>query len=122
MIEWFTLVQVWVAVAAGLFCVAMGLAGRKPNDFTMGSVVVVEVLLIAQIVISAVALALGYSATGDVLEYWVYLITAVLIPPLCIFWGLVDRSKWSTVILGVGAFAVAVMVYRMGEIWFVQVA
>jgi hypothetical protein len=37
-------------------------------------------------------------------------------------WALVDRSKWSTVILGVASLAVAVMVYRMTQIWFVQVA
>jgi hypothetical protein len=100
----------------------MGLAGRVPNDFTMGAVVIVELLLIAQVVMSVVAPAFGNTPTGDSLEYWVYLITAVLIPPLCVLWGLIDRSRWSTVTLGVGALAVAVMVYRMGEIWFVQVA
>ena len=122
MIEIFTLVHVWVAVAAGLFCIALGLAGKAPHDYTMGSLVIVEVLLLAQVVLSIVAPAVGNTPTGDPLEYWVYLITAVLIPPLCVLWGLIDRSRWSTVVLGVGALAVAVMVYRMGEIWFVQVA
>jgi hypothetical protein len=122
MIEWFTLAQVWVGVAAGLFCIGMGLAGRVPNDYSLGVLVLVEVLLLAQLVVSLVAPAMGNSPTGDGLEFWVYLITALLIPPLCILWGLIDRSKWSTVVLGVAALAVAVMVYRMGEIWFVQVA
>jgi general stress protein CsbA len=49
-------------------------------------------------------------------------VTAVLIPPLAILWGLVDRSRWSTVVLGVAVLAVAVMLYRMQQIWFVQVA
>lgn len=122
MIEWFTFVQVGVGVVAGLFCIGMGLAGRVPNDYTMGALVVVELLLIAQFVISLIAPAVGNNPTGDGLEFWVYLITALLIPPLCIMWGLIDRSKWSTVVLGVSALAVAVMVYRMNEIWFVQVA
>ena len=45
MIEWFTWVQVAVAVAAGLFCVIRGLVGRAPNDLTLGSAALVELLL-----------------------------------------------------------------------------
>jgi hypothetical protein len=40
------------------------------------------------------------------------------VPPAAIVWALVDRTKWSTVVLGAGAFTVAVMVYRMYQIWF----
>ena len=68
MIEIFTLVHVWVAVAAGLFCIALGLAGKAPNDYTMGSLVIVEVLLLAQVVLSIVAPAVGNTPTGDPLE------------------------------------------------------
>ena len=51
-----------------------------------------------------------------------YLISAAIIPPLAVVWALTDRSRWSTVVLGVGAFAVAVMAYRMYQIWTVQLA
>ncbi len=122
MIEWLQWVQVAVAVLAGLFCVGMGLAGRAPNDYTLGATAVVEVLLIVQFVVVLVAPAFGNLPTGDGLEFWVYLISALLLPPAAVVWALVDRSKWSTVILGVGCLAIAVMVYRMGQIWFVQVA
>lgn len=122
MIEWLQWVQVAVAVLAGLFCVGMGLAGRAPNDYTLGATAVVEVLLIVQFVVVMVAPAFGNLPTGDGLEFWVYLISALLLPPAAVVWALVDRSKWSTVILGVGCLAIAVMVYRMGQIWFVQVA
>ena len=37
-----------------------------------------------------------------------------------IFWALLERSRWSTVVLGVGALSVAVMIYRMFQIWTVQ--
>ena len=50
MIEWFTLAQVGIAVVAGLFCVVMGLAGRKPNDFTMGATAPVGLLPLVQLV------------------------------------------------------------------------
>jgi hypothetical protein len=121
-IEWFTWLQLAVALPAGLLCVVLGLAGRRPADLTMGALVLVELLLLVQVVVSVVAPLVGNVATGSVLEYWVYLVTAAIIPPLAIVWGLVDRSRWSTVTLGVAALAVGVMVYRMYQIWFVQVA
>ena len=45
-------------------------------------------------------------------------VSVLLVPPAAILWALIDRTKWSTVVLGAGAFTVAVMVYRMYQIWF----
>ncbi|MBF4573779.1 hypothetical protein NVV95_10765 [Herbiconiux sp. CPCC 205716] len=120
MIEWFTIVQVAVAVLAGILCVVLGLAGRKPTDLTMGATALVEVLLIVQLVVAIAAPAFGNTPSGDPLEFWVYLVSAVLLPVAGGFWALVERSRWSTVILGAICLAVAVMVYRMNVIWFVQ--
>ena len=122
MIEWFTTVTVVLAIVAGLAAVIIGLAGRPPADLTNGAIVVVEVLLVVQLVISLVSPLFGNYPTGSGLEFWVYLVTAILIPPLAILWGLLERNRWSTVVLGVASLAVAVMVYRMYQIWFVQLA
>jgi hypothetical protein len=122
MIEWFVWVQVGVAVLAGLFCLVLGLAGRAPSDYTLGAAVLVELLLIVQVVIALIAPAVGNQPTGSALEFWVYLVSAVLIPPAAVLWALLERDRWSTAILGVGCLAIAVMVYRMGQIWFVQSA
>lgn len=122
MILGFTIVLVGAAVLAGLLCVLLGLAGRKPADISLLSLVIVEVLLLAQIVIALIAPAVGNTPTGNVAEFWVYLVTAAIIPPLAVLWALTERSRWSTVVLGVGALAVAVMAYRMHQIWAVQLA
>ncbi|WP_127793058.1 hypothetical protein [Agromyces sp. LHK192] len=122
MIEWFTWVQVGVAVAAGLLCLVLGFAGRLPSDLTIGALALVEVLLIGQVVMAVVAPAVGNAPTGSVLEFWVYLVSAALLPPAAAFWALLERNRWSTVVLGVAALAVAVMVYRMFQIWTVQQA
>ena len=106
----------------GKTSVVLGLAGRKPNDLVLASAALVELLLIAQIIVAIVAPAVGNAPTGSGLEFWVYLVSAALLPPLAVFWALVERNRWSTVIVGVACFAVAVMLYRMGQIWFVQVA
>ncbi|WP_440711001.1 hypothetical protein [Herbiconiux sp. YIM B11900] len=120
MIEWFTIVQVAVAVAAGLLCVILGLSGRKPTDLSMGATALVELLLIIQLVIAIASPAFGNNPSGSLLEFYIYLISAVLLPAAGGFWALIERSRWSTVILGAVCLAVAVMVYRMNVIWFVQ--
>ena len=122
MILGFTVVLVGAAVLAGLLCVGLGLAGRVPADISLISLIVVEVLLLAQIVIAIIAPLAGNPPTGNPAEFWVYLVTAALIPPLAVLWALTERSRWSTVVLGVGALAVAVMAYRMHQIWTVQLA
>jgi hypothetical protein len=122
MILWFTIAQVAIAIAAGAFCIAAGLAGRRPNDFTVGALAVVEVLLIAQVVVAIVAPLAGNPPTGDLLEYWVYLVSAVLLPIGAVLWALMERSRWSTVILGIAALTIAIMLWRMQVIWTVQIA
>ncbi|MEI3866214.1 hypothetical protein V6S02_03835 [Microbacterium sp. CCNWLW134] len=122
MILWFTLIQVAVAVAAGLLGVILGLAGRRPSDLTVGAMALVEVLLIVQIVVAIIAPFAGNPPSGSLLEFWVYLVSAALLPPAGVAWALVERSRWSTVIMGVAALAVAVMVWRMQVIWTVQLA
>ncbi len=122
MIEWFTWLQVGVAVAAGLLCLVLGLAGRVPSDLTLGALALVELLLVVQLVVAIAAPTFGNEATGSVLEFYVYLVGALLLPPAAAFWALLERNRWSTVVLGVAALAVAVMVYRMFQIWTVQQA
>ena len=122
MIEIFTWVQVGVAVGAGLLCLIWGFAGKSPNDASLGSLALVELLLIVQLVVAIIAPATGNVATGSVLEFYVYLVSAILIPPAAAVWALVERGRWSTVTLGVAALAIAVMVYRMQQIWSYQVA
>ena len=120
MIEWFTYLQLAVATVAGLLCVGLGLAGRKPTDLSMGATLLVELLLIAQLVVALVAPLTGNQATGSLLEFYTYLISAILLPLGGGVWALIERSRWSTVILGLINLSVAVMLYRMLQIWTVQ--
>lgn len=120
MILGYTVALVGIATLVGLLAVLLGFIGRKPSDVTILGLGLVEVLLIAQIVISIVAPAVGNEPSGNPLEFWVYLVTAAIMPPLALIWALVERTRWSTVVLGVAALAVAVMAYRMYQIWTVQ--
>ncbi|MDT3330703.1 MULTISPECIES: hypothetical protein [Microbacterium] len=122
MIAWFTVVLIAVACIAGLLCTVLGLAGRRPSDLSVGTQALILVLLVVQVVISIIAPFVGNPPSGDLLEFWVYLVSAVLIPPAAVIWALIERSRWSTVIMGVAAFAIAIMVWRMNVIWTIQVA
>ena len=122
MIEWFTWLQVGVAVIAGLFCLVLGLLGRQPNDYSLGATFLVELLLVAQLVVAVVAPFVANPPRGSLPEFYIYLISALLLPPLAGFWALLERNRWAPVVLGVVCLAVAVMVYRMYQIWVFQVA
>ena len=37
-------------------------------------------------------------------------------------WALIERTRWSNVVLGIAGFAIAVMVFRMYQIWVLQIA
>ena len=122
MILWFTLAQVGIAVIAGLVAVTAGLIGRRPGDVTVGSLALIELLLLVQIVVAIIAPLAGTPPTGSLLEFWTYLVSAALVPVAGAAWALLERSRWSTVVMGVAALAVAVMVWRMHQIWTVQIA
>jgi hypothetical protein len=119
-IPWLTATEIGLSVVVGLLCVVLGLAKRKPDDISLGATLLVELALIVQIVVAIVAPLTGNGPTGNPVEFWIYLGTAALLPPLGVIWGLIERTRWSTVVLGVASLAVAVMLYRMNVIWFVQ--
>lgn len=120
MIDWFTALQIGVAVTGGVLAVALGLMGRRPSDLTMAFAGVVALLLIVQLAVTISGPLTGNQPTGSIFEFYIYLISAIFVPVGAGFWALIDRSRWSTVILGVAQLAVAVMLYRMGQIWFIQ--
>ena len=120
MIEWFYWLQLGVAIVAGLLAVGFAIAKRTPNDYTLGSIVLLGVLLLVQMIVAAVQPALGNSPTGSLLEFWMYLGTAFLMVIAGAVWALVERSMMSNVMLGLLAGSIAVMLVRMDVIWTVN--
>ena len=117
MIAWFGITQIFTALLASAVCLVEFTRKRPPNDYTLGATLLVGVLLIAQVVVSIVQPLAGNHAVGDPLEFWMYLITALLLPFGAGFWALIDRKRTANLVLIVVNFAVAVMVYRMMVIW-----
>ena len=123
MISWLMIAQAIALGAVGAVVAAVGLARRPFNDWVLGAAALTLLTLVVQAIASIIAPLAGAGPTGDLLEYWTYLITALVIPPAAVIWALVDKKgEWATLVVGIGILACAVMVYRMHQIWFVQVA
>ena len=117
MIEGFYLGQLWFSVAAGLFALALGVFGRLPSLWSVGSLAVVLLGLLGQLGYSTAVVIGGASAAVDTVEFFAYLIVAIMVPVGAGFWALVERNRWSTIILGIAALTVAIMLVRMNQIW-----
>jgi hypothetical protein len=117
MTEWLYLAQLWFAVAAGSLLVLMGLIGRAPSGFSISLVALSEVGLFGQLVFSSVFVILGERAQIDTWEFFGYLLVALLIPVGGAIWALVERTRWSTLVMGAALLTLAVMLVRMYQIW-----
>lgn len=117
MLEWFFLAQSWFALGAGLLLVFMGLLGRIPSGFSISLVAISELALVIQLSVSIVLVVMGQQAKIDTWEFFGYLLVALMIPAGGAFWALLERGKWSTVVMGAALLTLAVMLVRMYQIW-----
>lgn len=117
MLEWWYQAQLWFGVIAGLLLVLMGLIGRKPSGFSLALVAGSEFGLAMQLIASITVVILGERAKLDTWEFFGYLIVALMVPVAAAIWALIDRNRWSTVVMGAGVLTVVVMLVRMHQIW-----
>ena len=117
MIDAFFLILAWYAVAAGLILIFLGLIGKSPSGFSLGLAIGVEAGLLVQLILSIVLVSLGQYAAIDTWEFFGYLIVALMVPIAGAVWALVERNRWSTVVLGAAVLTIAVMLVRMQQIW-----
>ena len=115
---WFLTAQQILASSVGAFALLLGFAKRKPSLVSLGTVGLVELALVFQLILSIVLVSGGARAKTDTVEFFSYLVVALIIPIGAGFWALVERNRWSTMVLGVAGFTVAIMLARMQQIWF----
>ena len=117
MLEWWYLAQLWYLIPAGLLLIGMGLIGKKPSGFSISILAIGEFGLLMQLIASITLVILGARAVTDTWEFFGYLIVALMVPVGGGLWALVERSKWSQVVMGATLLTVAVMLVRMVQIW-----
>lgn len=117
MIEFYYITLVWYSVGVGLVLLAAGLIGRTPGNISIISTAGIEAGLLIQLLISILLVVLGERAATDTFEFFGYLIVALIVPIAAGFWALQEKSKYSMMVLGAAALTVAVMLYRMQQLW-----
>ncbi|MBP6043001.1 MAG: hypothetical protein KA500_00590 [Rhodoluna sp.] len=117
MISWLLNLQYLVAGLAALFVAVLAFAKRKPSLVSLSALALVELGLVAQLVASVTLVVGGARAKTDTIEFFGYLSVALLIPLAAGFWALVERNRWSTMVLAVAAATAGIMLARMQQIW-----
>ncbi len=117
MLEWGYQFQLAFATLVGVFALTLGIFKRPPSWWSVGAVALVEALLLVQLVVSIVLVVQGKQAVGDTVEFFGYIITALVVPPAAIAWAVIERTRWSTLVLGISGLTIAVMLVRMWQIW-----
>jgi hypothetical protein len=117
MTEWLYYLLLAVSGGSAALCLVLAMFGRKPSLLTIGSAAFVELALLVQLVATIVLLVLGATCKGDVVEFFGYVLVAMMVPAGAVVWALAERTKASTMVLAVSALTVAIMSSRMAQIW-----
>ena len=106
-----------VCLVSVVLCVGASILKHGPNDLTILSAAAVELFLLVYGVAAIIRQVGGEGVAGEPWEFWGYLFTALLVPVGAIWWSLMDRSRWSNLVLGAVGITVFVMLFRMEQIW-----
>ncbi len=120
MINVLTNILITVSLLAGVLNLSLGAFKLKPSLVSIGGVAVVELGLLVQVVATIFVLFAGQTSKGNIFEFFGYLLVAMLVPAAAVFWALVERTRQSTLILGLAPLVICVMLVRMTVIWFGQ--
>lgn len=104
-----------LAAALALAATASTVRARRLDDVQLVASAVLEVALLVQGVVGVVRWARADRDDGAL--FIPYLLTAVLVMPLGLFWALGERSRYGTGVLAVAAATEVVLVLRTYQVW-----
>lgn len=114
------MVSALTVVIVGLSTLALLMAGvyawrdRLINDPLLLVLALAELGVIVQAVVALVRVT---QLAGEKATFAAYALTLPFLLPFATWMAIKEKSRWAMVTIGVGAFAVAVMTYRMHQIW-----
>jgi hypothetical protein len=107
-----------LAVLLGLIATVIR---RYPDDWALVATAGTELFLIVYAVAAGIRQVGGEMVLGEPWEFWGYLLTALIMPPIAFFWAVSDKSRWANTVLAVSGAITFVMLFRMEQIWHVGV-
>lgn len=110
----------WTITGVSLLLVAVGaastLAGRRMGLIHWIVVGLLEALLLVQAVVAVVRLAGGHRI-AETATFYGYVAGILLVPVIGAGWAWSERTKWAGTQLAVAGLAVAIMVWRLVQLW-----
>lgn len=113
----FSSVMEFAPLAAALFCLVTLVLNKPMNGIHLAAAALIELGLLAFVALAIVRLATGGHPAGGVVTFVFYLVGSPLVLPVGVVWGLVDRSRWSSAVVGVACLVVPVLIVRMNQVW-----
>ncbi|HEV7649018.1 MAG TPA: hypothetical protein VGP26_12705 [Actinophytocola sp.] len=111
-----------IALGAALWALVLLIAG-KPLEYrrwhglgVLGVLTLLELGLLVQAVAGFVKL-FGTDRELEKLTFAGYLVGALVVLPLAVFWALAERTRWGPGVLVIGSLAIPVLILRLGQIW-----
>jgi len=110
-------VLLYLSLGIGAIQLVLGFFGRKPGQPEILMSMAVLSGLAVQLLASTILAISGERAAISTIEFFGYLLVAMIVKVAAGFWALAEKTKWSTVILGASSLTVSVMLVRMLQIW-----
>jgi hypothetical protein len=107
-----TVVAVLLAVLGGAAMVAR----RRIGLVHVAGAVLLEVLLLVQAAVAVVAMA-GGERPPETATFVGYLVGVVLVPVAGILWARTEPTRWAGGVIVVAGLVVAVMAWRLLQLW-----
>ncbi len=105
-----------ICAVVAVWLVVLIVLDRRPDDWVLGALVLIEVGLVVQLVIGLVQV---FGAHGDlnVAAYVGYLVGALLVLPIGFVWSAGEPTRSGTGVLLVAVLAVAFLFLRVHQLW-----
>jgi hypothetical protein len=112
-----------LVIAATVAAVALAALGglstvlrRRIGSAHLAAAGLLELLLLVRAVIAAVAV-IGGQRPAELATFVAYLSSVVLLPVAGVLWARSEPTRWAGTVLAVAALAVAVMLWRLLDLW-----
>lgn len=107
-----------ICALSTLTCWVMTAVRSHPADSSIISLALIELYLIVYAVYAGIRQSMGQAVVGEAWEFWGYIITVLVLPIGVFIYAVIDKTRWSNLVMSFVGLVVFVMVYRLEEIWW----
>lgn len=107
-----------ICALSTLTCWVMTAVRSHPADSSIISLALIELYLIVYAVYAGIRQWMGQAVVGEAWEFWGYIITVLVLPIGVFIYAVIDKTRWSNLVMSFVGLVVFVMVYRLEEIWW----